>query len=306
MRIMITGASGFIGSCLARVLVAQSHEVSLLCRPGSSLDLIEDLLNRVQIYQAVCEMEPIKRAFEAAAPEVLVHLASCFIAEHKPEDIPQLISSNVLFGNLLLEAMISCGCKHLVNAGTAWQFYHRPSYHPVCLYAASKQAFEAVVDFYVSAYDLRAVSLYIYDTYGPNDPRRKLFRLLLDLNAGRTPSIDMSPGEQELSCLYIDDVTRAFVRAIHLITEDQKSSEHLHYALPAKESLSLKDLAATFSRVSGKSLPIAWGRRSYRKREVMKIWREGSQSLPGWSPQVSLEEGIRKVILADGQELFGS
>ena len=65
-----------------------------------------------------------------------------------------------------------------LTAGTAWQHYNNQSYDPVCLYAATKQAYECLIDYYVKVHGLHAVTVKLHDTYGEGDERGKLFYLL--------------------------------------------------------------------------------------------------------------------------------
>jgi nucleoside-diphosphate-sugar epimerase len=59
--------------------------------------------------------------------------------------------------------------------------------------------------------------------------------------------------------------------------------------------VTLRKLVETFSRVGGKAIHAEWGAFSYRDREVMAPW-EGGETITGWGPSVSLEEGIRRYI----------
>ena len=297
MRILLTGATGFIGSNLARALSEHGHRVAFIYRATSDTSFVRE---HGDGYLYDGSTPSLIEALKASQAELVIHVASCFIAEHQTKDIENIVSSNVLFGTQLLEAMTMSGCHRIINTGTAWQYFHSRSYNPSCLYAASKQAFESMLDFYVNARDFVATTLYIFDTYGPNDPRRKLFRLLLDLNSGRRDKLEMSPGEQKINLLYISDVIEAFMTAAVQMIE-QPPAAHRRYVIPGKETLPLRDLVATFSGISGRTLPIEWGKKPYRQREIMEPWGDG-EVLPDWSPQVPLQEGISKVIAADREK----
>ena len=123
-----------------------------------------------------------------------------------------LVDSNVLVGTQVAEAMLRAGCRGIVNTGTSWQRDARGAYDPVCLYAATKQAFEDVLTYYVSAEGFAATTLRLYDTYGPDDPRPKLVNALAGALRSGTP-LSLSPGEQLLDLVHIDDVTAAFAAA---------------------------------------------------------------------------------------------
>lgn len=295
MRVLITGASGFIGSYLTnRLLQNPGHEVAIICRQTSNLNFFCESQTQPISYTYDGTTSSLINAINCFQPDLVIHLASYFVAEHRSTDVESLISSNILFGTQLLEAMLQSSCKMLINTGTAWQFYHSTSYHPSCLYAATKQAFEAIIDYYVSAHEFRCFTLYIYDTYGPHDPRKKLFSLLMNLAEGKSLSLAMSAGQQKITFLHIEDAINAYEKAIELLVATT-SHVHQRYALPGPEILSLRELVEKVSAIVGKDLPIEWGKRPYRKREVMEPWQSG-QTLPDWQAHIKLEDGIKSLL----------
>ncbi len=225
-------------------------------------------------------------------PKIVFHLASLFLSEHQSKDIEPLINSNILFGTQLVEAMVKNEVFKIVNTGTSWQHYNNEDYNPVCLYAATKQAFEDILKFYVEATPLRVITLKLFDTYGPNDPRPKLFNLLKKALRDQTP-LSMSPGEQLIDIVYIDDVIDAFIIAAQRLLNDMvKKNEE--YAVSSGNPLQLKDIVEFYEKTIGKKLPIEWGTRPYRSREVMKPWNR-FKTLPNWKPKIGLEEGISRL-----------
>jgi nucleoside-diphosphate-sugar epimerase len=284
---LVTGATGFVGSALTARLISEGWEVHGLVR-DDGLPLPEGLVP----HDLDGTTEGLAAIVAAVEPDVVFHLASLFLATHTPAQVAPLIEANILFGTQLVDAMTSAGCTRLVNTGTVWQHFDGAAYDPVCLYAATKQAFEDILAFYVSAHGLSAVSLYLYDTYGPNDPRPKLFTMLRKM-ADTGEALAMSPGEQTIDYVYIDDITRAFsLTADRLLSEAEPG--HQRFEVRTGRALALREIVETWQRVTGRPLDIEWGGRAYREREVMAPWT-GGETLPGWWPQVSLEEGIERM-----------
>ena len=162
------------------------------------------------------------------------------------------------------------GVTKLINTGTSWQHYENEDYNPVCLYAATKQAFEDMLKFYVEASELKVITLKLFDTYGPDDPRPKLFTLLRRVAEEQT-ELAMSPGEQLIDLVYIDDVIEGYLLAARRLMDNSVSGME-DYAISSGKQISLKELVAIYGRTIGKQLPIKWGGRSYRTREVMVSW----------------------------------
>lgn len=291
-RALVTGATGFVGSHLVRALVHIGWEVHILVRPSSDLSALKAERASVKVHLHDGSMQGLTTILIEAAPDVVFHLASCFISEHKSDDVGTLIAANILFSAQLVESMAVARVRCLVNTGTAWQHFQDAPYSPVCLYAATKQAFEAIMQYYVEAYEFRVITLKLFDTYGPEDHRPKLFSLLMKA-ARSTEPLAMSAGEQYLDLVYIDDVIEAYMSAAKRLLQ---ASYALHeiYAVSSNAPIPLRDVVELYERVKKTRLNIAWGAKSYRRREPMRPW-SGGIALPGWKPRVPLNEGIAQL-----------
>jgi nucleoside-diphosphate-sugar epimerase len=294
---LLTGGTGFIGSRLAARMLEANYSVHFIVRPGSDLKQVSGLTSRAHIHVHDGTTHGLIDIVKNVRPQTVFHLASLFIAEHVSEDVERLISSNVLFGSQLLEAMRVADVRQFVNTGTSWQHFHSDGERPSCLYAATKRAFQDIVEFYSDAYGLRAVTLKLFDTYGPGDGRRKLFRLLRDAASAGEP-LSMSAGEQQIDLVYIDDVVEAFRIAEARLASETTTSQEI-FGVSSGKPLPLREVVELYKKVFAQDLKINWGARPYRSREVMVNWT-GALGLPSWTPKIDLLEGLRRMHLADG------
>lgn len=292
-RALITGATGFVGRHLSRHLLAAGWQVHALFVPGSDTKPLQAQDSDIRLYEFTGTMVAMQSILAAAKPDVVFHLASLFLSDHRPTDIEALISSNLLFGTQLVEAMTLNGISALVNTGTSWQHYQGSDYSPVNLYAATKQALETLLQYYIEARGLRVITLKLHDTYGPDDPRPKLINLLRRIAADGQP-LAMSPGEQLIDLVHVDDVVAAFRLAGERLFAGVTTG-HERYAVSSGCHINLRSLVREVEQILGRSLPIAWGGRTYRKREMMQPWR--GSVLSGWSPTISLTTGLAEVLL---------
>ncbi|MCW2312610.1 NAD-dependent epimerase/dehydratase family protein [Rhodoferax antarcticus] len=291
MKVLLTGATGFIGSQLAYRLIAEDHEVAIVVRPDSQLNILQAVLPRIQVHVYDGSYASLLHALQAAQPEVVIHVASLFLAQHKPEDVARLVESNLSFPTELLEAMSQLGIKQLINTGTSWEHYQNEAYNPVNLYAATKQAFKALLTYYVEAQGFKAITLKLFDTYGPGDTRPKLFTFLRK-TAKSGETLCMSPGEQMLDLVYIDDVINAYLIAANRLVQNEVHQQET-FVVSSEKPMKLRDLVTIYCQLLGKQLSIQWGARPYRPREVMIPWNKGDR-LPGWEPRIALEDGIKR------------
>lgn len=287
-RALVTGGTGYVGSNLVRRLVADGWDVHLIVRPNTDTTVLAPVAERIACHVHDGSTESMCDIVAAARPDVVFHLASLFLAQHKVSDVETLLNSNVVFSVQLAEAMASNGVRHLINTGTSWQHYENDVYNPVNLYAASKQAFESLLAYYVEAHGFVVTTLALFDTYGPADWRSKLIALLWKTAAAKEP-LAMSPGEQMIDLVHIDDVTEAFVLAARQVVE--RAGGHERYGVSSGQPMRLQDLVKLFEKATGTAVPIVWGGRPYRPREVMSPWTDFA-AVPGWEPRIPFEKGI--------------
>jgi len=312
MRRFITGSTGFIGRHLVRHLTAAGHQVTAFLGPGAMPEAIEGAA--VSTFDHHGDVAALISHFTDTAYDGVMHLATCYVAEHGPDDIDRLVDANLRFGLQVLEATTKAAVPWLINVGTVWQHYNQEEYNPTNLYAATKQAFEDLIRYYDETTETTFATIQFCDTYGPDDTRRKIFALWKQI-AESGQSLAMSAGEQLIDIVHVDDVVSALtLLAAHLqdrpgsrqskqcsaVGETQsgqlsKSGPAATFAVSSGNLITLRQLANLFESVSGLTLPIEWGALPYRSREVMVPWQMGIP-VPGWEPRVSLEEGIREFL----------
>lgn len=288
---ILTGATGFIGSNLVKQLVLLNHDVHVVVRPTSSYHYLGETINNVHIFSYDGNLKQLIDYFKEVKPDVTIHLASLFLSDHNEDNLNQLLNSNIVFGTEILEAMRQAGCKKIINTGTYWQHFNNEDYNPVCLYAATKQAFSDLIYYYCEAYEMQSITLELFDTFGLGDERGKILNLLKK-HLGETTLLSVSPGEQLMDFVYIDDVVNAYLRTIELFEED-KSLKFETYSISSGERYTLKQIVKIIDALTKKPLVLNWGGRGYRYREILTPYSDG-KVLPGWAPKITVLEGLKR------------
>lgn len=292
MKILVTGATGFIGQNLVKLLLNKNYEIHAIIKLNSNSSKID---KRARIFKYDENIDVLIKYFNKENFDGVIHLASLFLASHTSKDIANLINSNIRFGTELLEACKESNVQWFLNTGTFWQNYNNEKYNPVNLYAATKEAFEAIAKFYTETSDLIFTTVKLNDTFGPDDTRNKVFNLWNKI-AKTGEMLDMSKGEQIIDISYIEDVINAYhVLIEHLNSNKKETFKNKTYVIESKERISLQELSKIFEEATNKKLNINWGAREYREREVM-IPFENGELVPGWEQKYTLISAIQRTI----------
>ena len=294
--VLITGGTGYLGANLVQRLLSDGYNVGVLVREGGSFRLLNQDLKRLQLLKFDGQYNSIDDWFAVHKPLAVFHLASLFLVKHDAVQISELIACNIQLGTLLAEACVRHDCNIFVNTGTSWQSYSSDSYDPTNLYAATKESFENILTYFSRCNGLKVVTLRLFDTYGPNDPRKKIIQLLL--NCARTgDELNLSPGEQRLNLVYITDVVECYISTLHWISR-QEEKTNKYFGVYSDVDYSLKEIVSIIEKLNGRKLRVNFGFYPYRELEVMQP-AVGYQRLPGWSPTVSFESGFSELLRSD-------
>ena len=293
MKILITGATGYIGSNLVKSLVENNiNQISVITRVDSDLKPLNDVIGKIKIFRYDGTEKCMMRIIGQSSPDIVCHLAGVSNYNHEISDIKNIVNSNILFGTILLDAMIKNNVFNFINTGTFWQHYEDLDYNPSCLYAATKQSFLDIIKYYVESFGLNVITLKLFDNYGPNDNRGKLFNYI-DKSALENSSVKLSPGEQLIDIIHILDLIEAYNISINMLLNDNYKGQN-EFFVSNKNRITLKELVKTYLLFTNQTVSIEWGSRKYRNREIMNPVFNG-KILPGWSPKIDLEDGIRKL-----------
>lgn len=303
-RIAVTGATGFIGSHLVRKLVEDGEKVSVIVQDRKKAEVyFFDILDQIEIYMIHDSIIDLANFLESREITDVVHLATKYITQSTTEDIYDLVKGNILFGMQVLEAMKLAKVKRMVYTGSSWQHYRNQVYCPVNIYAATKQAFEDILHYYSDAEQIHIIILEIYDTYGEKDNRKKLIPNWKRI-CGTQEKMLLSDGEQKLDYVYITDIVEGIKRAMELLKcVPQAQVYQKKYALSSERVYTLKEIADIFEQVYHTKLPIQWGGKEYRTREVMEPYRN-LEKLPGWYAKYELKEGFEQMFQKEEENGF--
>src|SRR5688572_17687262 len=285
-RALVSGITGHLGHEVAHQLSQQGIAVFGLTRQLVATD--DALSNSARLLQIDGSTDSILSAFEHASPDVVIHLAGLSRREHRSSDIEPFVEANILLGAQLLEAMRIGGCRRIITAGTYLQHYETDAFRAFNLYAATRQAFETLLEFYVDAYEIAAVRLTLADIYSEHDTRPKLMTDIAKSWRESAP-LNLRDPDAFVDLIHVEDAAAAFLQAALQLESGSIPERALsRYSVSSGEDITALELVRRFERQAGGNLPNAGDCAPAPSRRI-KPWR--GEPVPGWKPRITLEGG---------------
>ena len=266
MKLLITGATGFIGKNICQRLIQEKINFSCIVRENSNKKFL--LFNKISYFIFDGDIKNLVKYMNFEEFTGVIHLASLYLTQHKKDQVEDLILSNILFGTKILEASMHAKIPWFLNTGTCWQHYQGEDYNPVNLYAASKQGFESIARYYAEACDINFITIKLNDTYGLGDTRKKIFNLWRQ-SSKTGEQLLMSPGDQLIDIVHIATVVDKYLKLINLLPSSHAQYNLTSFVISSNKEISLKQLAKEYELKNKVKLNIIWGGAPYRDREVM-------------------------------------
>lgn len=299
-RVLVTGASGFLGSHLCRRLASLGARVHGTSR---SSDLPGDTFEG-RSRGDLSDPDFALRLVDEVQPEVLVHLASRVTGARDPAAVLPTFQGNLASTVHLLLAAHEAGCRRVVLTGSMEEpeppAPGRPLPPPPSPYAAAKWGGSAYARMFHALYGTPVVTARVFMVYGPGqrDLRKLVPHVALSLLRGERASL--SSGQREVDWIYVDDVVAGLIA---LATAPGIEGERLD--LGSGELVTVREVAERLARIAGSSGgELGVGDLPDRPLEpVRRADPEPTRRRTGWAPSVPLDEGLRRTYEWYGEAL---
>ena len=291
MKILLTGGSGFLGSALARHLLAAGYAVALLLRPASALQRLGDAAAGMAISRCSSDGE-ILAFVQAQQPDVVLHTACCY--GRQGETALQLLDTNLRLGLLLLQGLqaVQGGTGRrglLVHFGSALA-------PEVSVYALSKAQFATWGRSLARAGGPRFLNLLLQHMYGPGDDPGKFSSQVLRACRSQQPTLALTAGAQRRDFIHVDDVVRACALLLQPQVQAQLGDAD-ELELGSGEAPTLRSFVETVHRLTASCTTLQFGALPYRANEAMHCQADiGRLRALGWAPRLGLHDGLQHTL----------
>lgn len=279
--ILITGASGYLGSRVTKHLLQQGHHILAVTPneqdvPAAHANLKTFPLNRVQPQEI----------FNNYHVDGIFHFATCY--GRGGQTAAEVAQVNLLLPLTLLSLAVKHQAKFFVNTDTILQ----PNINP---YSLTKNQFSQWLSFYADK--IQAINMRLDHFYGPHDHPVKFIAWLIKNFKENVDHIDLTEGAQTRDFIYIDDVVSAYLQVFSKMEQLPLGKLH-NFEVGSGVKTSIKEMVLLLQKLMHKDkVKLNFGAVPYRKHEMLDYTVDTSalQAL-GWKAQVMLPEGLQKII----------
>ncbi|HJY98735.1 MAG TPA: NAD(P)-dependent oxidoreductase [Patescibacteria group bacterium] len=295
-KILITGASGFIGSWVTRKLVA--YDVVAVVSPFSEPWRLRGIEKKVKVVKAdLSQISQAQKIFNGFKPDYVIHLATHGVYQYQQGDDKRIVEDNYMMTFNLLKESVRTGVKRFINTGSVFEYGSRPGKvkeRDVDItdilneYSAVKMATTALASSFADK--INVITLRPFTAYGPaEDPAR--FIPLTIKRAKLEEPIHIVKGVVR-DFVYVEDIAAAYLEAIK---KDFVSGSVLNVGSGRRATL--EEAALLIKTITNSKSPIVNDKKYVRKKES-RCWADISKTkkVLGWTPKYSLKDGIGKTI----------
>jgi len=326
MKLLVTGAAGFIGFHCARRLIELGHEVVGLDNLNTYYDVTLKEARLAELARLpgfrfhrldLADRDAVEALFTTERPQRVVHLAAQAGVRYSLENPHVYVSSNIAGTLHVLEGCRQTGVEHLVYASTSSVYgantaipfsVHQNVDHPLSLYAATKKSTELMAHTYAHLYGLPVSGLRFFTVYGPwGRPDMALFLFTQKILAGEPIDV-FNNGHHARDFTYIDDIVEGVVRVADKIATPNpewsgddpdpatSSAPYRLYNIGNNRPVGLMHFIECIEKSLGKKakmnfLPMQPGDVPQTYADIDSL-----AEAVGFRPKVSIEEGVRRFV----------
>lgn len=295
VKIILTGATGFLGSKLLRRLLEEEQQVVVLKRSTSDLGRIRQWKNRCICYDV--DKIKLSSVFEKEKPDVVIHCATTY--GRGGNEAVRVMQTNVMFGLELLTCACECGCKYFINTGSyfvkqiaEWGRVKKDVY--MADYTLSKYQFLCWGEEFATLSKINFINMNLEHIFGEEDDKGKFIYMIEKNCLENVETLELSDGMQLRDYIYSENVADAYICVLQHLEE---LKGYHNFEVGMGEPILLKDFVRMIKEAANSSTKLEFGKRprNTNEPECSKADITNLRKL-GWEPRFSRKEGIERML----------
>ena len=296
MRILLTGATGFVGSHILKALLQDGHEVHIVKRSYSNTERIKNVLDECTVYN-LDEMA-IQQIYEEASIDCVVHCATYY--GRNDRECMKNIESNLLFPLELLSLGSENGVKYFINTDS---FFGNQIENEEDLdkdlymygYTLSKTQFRQWGHMFAEKYRTRFINMKLEHVYGAGDGDSKFIPYIWKACSQNVPTIALSMGTQRRDFVHVSDVVSAY-RVVISGLESGNETGYVNYEVGTGREWSLREFVEIIHEAVCSTTHLEWGAIPMKPGELMYSKADNAKLVKlGWTPKIVEPAEIKRV-----------
>lgn len=301
-KVLVTGATGFVGSNLTAKLVEAGAEVNIVSRDKdvSKNLILKNLGQDIKVHR--CNLEDfgeVEKCLETISPEVVYHLGAVVNLARSFKVAHECMTTNVLgtlnmlhiCDSMELESFLFTSTCDVYKSGEI-PFRESGAIEPKSPYAISKAACEQMCMFIHENYGIPTVVLRLSTIYGPNQKSERVIPYTI-ISCLKKGNLSFTSGKQTRDFTYVDDVVDGIIKASF-----EKNAVGEIINLGSDMEYSVKEIVLKIINLMGYDRRPNFGTIPNRNSEVPRWVCDitKAKKMLGWAPETSIDEGLKKTI----------
>jgi len=289
-RVLVTGATGFIGKHLVRRLIAEGYGVVATRRSGTDVSGLAGMQNEVDWIEVDATDAWCRTLSDRPDWSIVIHLATDY--GRQSSNVSNTVATNVLFPLRILEIAMDRRAELFLNTDTCFSVdypYLRP-------YTLSKKQFAKWGEVLSDAAHTRFLTLELQHPYGPGDGPGKFVPWIIDQCLNSSEPIRLTSGIQEKDFIFIDDAINAYLTLIRRWLEIPREA----FVVPCGTGrpVAVRNLVEHIHRLCSSTAKVEFGALPDRPGEIMRSVADISiLTRLDWAPRTTMTEGVRQTLL---------
>jgi len=299
VKVLITGASGFVGSNLARKIhKTREYDISVFVRKETDLWRIRDLLPNLNLHFIdITDAYEIKKKIEKIKPEIVYHCATYGVYSSQ-KNMDKMVETNIVGSMRLLQALENAKyLKKFINVGSFFEYGPKQGSvkesdiaQPMTPYSITKLTQTILTRYFYLQKNLPTITLRIFTAYGMYEETGRLITDIM-LATLRNKTLNISSLKPKRDFIFIDDVVNALLNASKVSTTGEVIN------IGSGKSHSVNQIIKIISKITNTDLKINYGQNPH---EFDKMINNGyadmrkAKKMLSWSPFYSIEDGLSK------------
>ncbi len=306
MRVLVTGADGFIGSHLCEMLISEGYEVRALCQYNSfgSWGWLDESAVSKDIEIVTGDVrDPFFCEKITQKIDIVFHLAALIAIPYSYEAPQSYIETNITGTLNMCNAALKNSCSRMIHTSTSEvygtaQFVPISESHPLqpqSPYSASKIGADSIAMSYFNSFELPLTIARPFNTYGPRQSARAVIPTIITQIAAGAENIKLGDVTPTRDFNYVLDTCRGFISIL-------KSKEAIGQTINIGSNfeISIKDTLLTIKKIMKSNVEFLFDEARIRPKnsEVFRLLCDNSKikALTGFEPKYSIEEGLKETI----------